>query len=61
MSTNDLTYKTEIDTDQKTNLQLPKVGGGKFRVWDKQVHSTIYKQINNRTYYITQEIIFNML
>ena len=61
---NELIYKTESQI-QKTNLRLPKriagVGkeGGKFGVWDKHIHTTIYKTDNNKN--TTQGTIFNTL
>ena len=44
--TNELTYKTETDSQtQKINLWLPKGEGGrdKLGVWDQQIQTSIYK------------------
>ena len=45
--TKELIYKTGTDTQtQKTNLELPKGGGGrrhKLRAGDSWMHTTIYK------------------
>ena len=45
-STNEITYKTETDSQtQKINLLLPKGNAGrdKLGVWDLQMHTTMHK------------------
>ena len=49
--TNELIYKTEIDSQtQKANLWLPKgkQGRDKLGVWDLNIHTTIYKIDNQQ-------------
>ena len=43
--TNEFIYKTETDSQiSESNLQLPKgKGWDKLGVWDKNIHTTIYK------------------
>ena len=55
--TNELMYKTETDSQTlKTKLWLPKGKGGgrdKLGVWDKCIHTAIYKIIDNNLLYST--------
>ena len=48
--TNELIYKTEIDSQtEKINLWLPKWGErDKLGVWDLNIHTTIYKMDNQQ-------------
>ena len=46
--TDELTYKTERDSQTlKTNLQLME-GRGSWGVWDRQVHTAIFKMENQQ-------------